>query len=398
MKLWPIDHETGRPRTDYTLRFSRDGTFQITVFTDLHFGENENKVEGPKKDAKTTKVMSDVLEREHSQLVVLNGDLISGDATHPHNASLYLDQVVAPIIEKDLPWASTYGNHECQYDFKPTELFQWEKRYKNSLTQNMISTDDSSKPGVTNYYLPVYSDSGLPEVPELLLWFFDSRGGNWPSGKRPDWVDESVVKWFKEKNSNLTKEYGRAIPSLAFFHIPLSAARAFQKDGRDPTKEPGVDGEEVKWQGRFWNERHIGYDVPFMTALSKTNGLLATFSGHDHENDWCFKWTDSISKETVPGNGVNVCYGRHAGYGGYGNLARGGRQILLKQDNLKDKVMTWIRLEDGAVTGNVTLNSTYGQDQYLPHNSLGCKSTPELHSAMVLFLLIAYLPLRLWSG
>jgi hypothetical protein len=136
--------------------------------------------------------MSDVLEREHSQLVVLNGDLISGDATHPHNASLYLDQVVAPIIEKDLPWASTYGNHECQYDFKPTELFQWEKRYKNSLTQNMISTDDSSKPGVTNYYLPVYSDSGLPEVPELLLWFFDSRGGNWPSGKRPDWVDESV--------------------------------------------------------------------------------------------------------------------------------------------------------------------------------------------------------------
>lgn len=61
-----------------------------------------------------------------------------------------------------------------------------------------------------------------------------------------------------------------------------------------------------------------------------------------------------------------MCYGRHSGYGGYGTLSRGGRQILLKKDTLKDEVITWIRLENGWVTENVTLNSTYGIDEYHP--------------------------------
>lgn len=59
-----------------------------------------------------------------------------------------------------------------------------------------------------------------------------------------------------------------------------------------------------------------------------------------------------------------MCYGRHTGYGGYGNLARGGRQILLHEDNLANDTETWIRLEDGSAQAHVTLNTTYGQDTY----------------------------------
>ena len=45
--------------------------------------------------------------------------------------------------------------------------------------------------------------------------------------------------------------------------------------------------------------------------------------------------------------------------------ARGGRQIVIDEAKLGDnEVDTWIRLEDGSVSGRITLNSTYGTDRY----------------------------------
>lgn len=167
----------------------------------------------------------------------------------------------------------------------------------------------------------------------------------------------------------------------------MNATRAFQEQGVNPTRDPGVNQEQVQ-QGGQYTVDYADWDVPFMQALLDTEGLLATFSGHDHWNDWCvqlfrdsgtsvclnpqlteyrcFKWNDTIGSATLPGNGLNMCYGRHTGYGGYSDLARGGRQILLKKNTLTDEVITWVRLESGFVTENVTLNSTYGIDEYHP--------------------------------
>lgn len=32
--------------------------------------------------------------------------------------------------------------------------------------------------GVSNYYLPIYSADKRDKTPKVILWFFDSRGGN----------------------------------------------------------------------------------------------------------------------------------------------------------------------------------------------------------------------------
>ncbi|KAI2465790.1 Metallo-dependent phosphatase-like protein [Annulohypoxylon bovei var. microspora] len=398
----PHPHTLSRPSDSRALRFLQDGTFQITVFSDLHFAEDEDSVSGPMQDARTAEVVRNVLECESSQLVVLNGDLISGYGTKADNATLYLDQVVAPIVDLGLTWATTYGNHDNQYYSRSADLLRREQEYENSLTRNMLP--DNSQAGVSNYFLQVYSASGDQDVPEVILWFFDSRGG----GEPHDWVDDSVVDWFKETSANLAQQYEKTIPSLAFFHIPITAAYEFQKSpGIDPSREPGVDGEEVTWQGGMY-DRKIGHDVSFMSALSSTDGLLATFSGHDHDNDWCYKWKPTTADQASAGDGVNVCYGRHTGYGGYGHLDRGGRQILLRQETLAEEVITWIRLEDGLVPENVTLNATYGQDEYHPlrqhielkrgelegaGNSL--QVVPGLYSATLFLFLIMYFPLRL---
>ena len=234
--------------------------------------------------------------------------------------------------------------------------------------------------GVTNYYLPVYPSDGQ-HTPCLILWFFDSRGGVYyqqsdESGneiQQPDWVDESAVDWFKKTNKALVHKHGRNIPSLAFVHIPTDAARQLQTvAGVRSHHQPGIDDDyPLARQAQGWcKDGSLGcdyghQDVPFMKAITSTPGLMALFSGHDHGNSWCYKWTAQIPNIHPKGNGINVCFGRHSGYGGYGTWTRGSRQILLTEELLENlEVDTWIRLETDDIVGSVTLNSSYNHDRY----------------------------------
>jgi predicted MPP superfamily phosphohydrolase len=92
------------------LHFTSSGTFKITVFEDLHFGEGENTDWGPSHDDRTLKLMRYILNYESPDLVVLNGDLITGQNTFTANATAYVDKIAGPIMEAGLPWASTYGS------------------------------------------------------------------------------------------------------------------------------------------------------------------------------------------------------------------------------------------------------------------------------------------------
>ncbi|KAL8341794.1 hypothetical protein RB601_005357 [Gaeumannomyces tritici] len=411
-----------------SLQFKEDGTFQISIFNDLHFGENAWDQWGPQQDANTLKVMDKVLDAEPSDLVVLNGDLITGDNAFLHNGSAYVDRIVAPMVRRGLPWASTYGNHDYQYNLSGGSILARERRFPGAMTTDMVR---DPRAGTTNYYLPVYGadcDAALTSnhsyvppgrpgrrcVPELVLWFFDSRGGflfqklNETSGERlghENWVHPSAVSWFRRTSRQLARSFGGAVvPSLAFVHIPVAASLALQTEhGRngsssssvDPNRQPGINDDcPLGPQAQGWcpdgRDRagcdYGGQDVPFMQALVDTPGLVALFSGHDHGNTWCHKWDRLVPGMTVEGNGLNLCFGQHTGYGGYGNWVRGGRQVLVTREMLRAReVDTWIRLETGNVVGSVSLNATYGKDAYpaTPNRMTHCptcdysKSSPE---------------------
>ncbi|KAF4759809.1 hypothetical protein N7455_000503 [Penicillium solitum] len=379
---------------DPTLRFMKDGTFHISIFEDLHFAEDDET------DAKSRQVMSSILAVERTNFVVLNGDLVSGERTQKFNSSQYVVSAISPLVNEGYLWASAYGNHDSEINLDPKEdVFNTERRHRNCLTQSRVSGPEA---GITNYYLPVFSHSAPnTSKPALILWFFDSKGGHYyqKSGegglsvKRRSWVDESVVEWFTSTKSKLKAEFG-IVPSLAFYHIPVHAMLEYQQGGLHPHRNPGSNRESVNPQGTLgWS--YDSQDMKFMKALVETEGLVAGFSGHDHLNDWCFKWDESLTEHGLTGNGMNLCYGRHTGYGGYGNLTRGSRQILLHEANLRDKTETWVRLEDGTISAHVTLNSTYSQDSYpAVTNSMGKKSihVPDhllsLFSLWVFFLII----------
>ena len=113
----------------------------------------------------------------------------------------------------------------------------------------------------------------------------------------------------------------------------------------------------------------------------------------------CFKW-NKTSDESVPGDQINMCYGRHSGYGGYGDAARGSRQILLNSTNIERNLRTWIRLEDGTISAPVHLNSTYGLDRYAPvtqersHSSDRSRLDDPSFLLFFVYVFIAVLSLR----
>lgn len=329
--------------------------------------------------------MNQILDAEPTtNLAVLNGDLITGENVYLDNGTHYLDQLVGPLLSRNLTWASTYGNHDSSFNLSRAALLACEQRWPNARTAQMVTTSTSA--GVSNYFLPVYPSSCTAAScsPALLLWFFDSRGGHLHQQRdpatgalvgQPDWVDESVVSWFRSTNAALVDAAGGTpIPALAFVHIPTNASLAAQEQGIDSRREPGVDDDApVAQQGQGWCSDGVdngtcaygGQDGPFMAAVAGTEGLVALFSGHDHGNTWCYRWEGRLPGMEVEGKGVNLCFGQHSGYGGYGNWIRGARQVVVSRDEEGEVVVeTYVRLESGAVVGAVSLNATYGRDEY----------------------------------
>lgn len=368
------------PETEPKLSLRTNNKLTLAIFSDLHFGEEEHGW-GIDQDIKSTRVMRNVLESEDSlDLVVLNGDLITGENTFKENSSAYVDQIVAPMVDKQLPWASTYGNHDSKFNLSREATFKTEKNYPLSYTRQM----DAGLPGVTNYYLLVQTADGRPAA---VLWFFDSRGGATyqrdPSNEDdiPNWVPEETAAWFSTTSAKLQGQYGR-LPSIAFVHIPPHPFLAAQKAELDPALFPGVnDDVPLSIQGEGNN------DDAFVDALMQEELLHSIYVGHDHGDAWCALWpeehgsvrTRSRRKAKRHGDdedrvGPFLCFSKHTGYGGYGTWDRGARIVQLSLedkngDGLSDgegemEVQTWVRMEGGDIVTHVALNETYGKDIY----------------------------------
>ncbi|KAM5379434.1 hypothetical protein ACJZ2D_004132 [Fusarium nematophilum] len=371
----------------HLLAFGRDGTFQISILEDLHYGEAPSTF-GPTQDALTSKTVAKILRNEpHTNLAVINGDIISRNNLMP-NSTKYLDHAVKPLLDRGLAWASIYGNHESNNIRNVEDIFRREHKWQSSRTESMVRNRKVA--GITNYYLLVYGANCARShgcVPKLILWFFDSRSGfkyhtldkDGNQVQRENWVDETVVKWFVSEKKKLRRKYKTTIPSLSFVHIPPNIFHAVQKDvSIDPYRNPGINDHFELGQAEKYcpdgtkNDTCTwgGQDIPFMEALAYTPGLMGVFVAHHHGNSWCYKWaSDTLPDYPVqPAAGpLSICYGQRTGYGGAGDWERGSRQLLVRQDRIsKGEFETWIRLESGQVVGSVTINETFGRDVYPP--------------------------------
>lgn len=110
------------PSARAPLRVREDGRFKIVQISDTHMvtgaGDCKDAVDAggndlPESEADplTVRFMGEILDAEKPDLVVLTGDQLHHDIPDSQSA---LFKVVAPIIERAIPFAAVFGNHDSE--------------------------------------------------------------------------------------------------------------------------------------------------------------------------------------------------------------------------------------------------------------------------------------------
>lgn len=112
-----------KPRPDaQTLRVGDDGKFKIVQISDTHMvtgvGVCKDAIDARGKnlpeseaDPLTVDFIGKILDVEKPDLVILAGDQLHHDISDSQSA---LFKVVAPIIERSIPFAAVFGNHDSE--------------------------------------------------------------------------------------------------------------------------------------------------------------------------------------------------------------------------------------------------------------------------------------------
>ena len=300
-------HLTTLPR----LSFRSDGSFTIAQFSDLHLG-SPNPIAA---DSGTFRLVRKIIDMEKPDLVVLTGDVSYMPAGHTRPRSWQM--IVALLDGKAVPWAFVQGNHDSQYSgYARVDSLLATTRY------GLYRVGPAGVTGHGNYVLPVYRRDGTSIG--ALIWCFDSGAySTKPSGF--GWVTASQVAWFKAESDLLVGSDGATTTGLAFFHIPLQQY-------------------PVEWLGRvctgyrYKKTRVQEKDEGLYAAFQERSRVAACFVGHDHTNDY---------EGTL--SGVDLCYGRYTGFGGYGvsGYQRGARVIKLAEG--VRGYTSYIRQADGTL-------------------------------------------------
>ena len=110
------------PNAPVTLRVREDGKFRIVQISDTHMvtdvgvckdaidADGEDLPES-EADPLTVSFVGEILDAEKPDLVVLSGDQLHHDIRDSQSA---LFKVVAPMIERSIPFAAVFGNHDSE--------------------------------------------------------------------------------------------------------------------------------------------------------------------------------------------------------------------------------------------------------------------------------------------
>lgn len=120
-----VRHCTTKPRPDgprAALRVREDGSFKIVQISDTHMvtgvGVCKDAIDArgqplPESaaDPLTVNFLRRILDVEKPDLVILTGDQLHHDIPDSQSA---LFKVVAPLIERSVPYAAVFGNHDAE--------------------------------------------------------------------------------------------------------------------------------------------------------------------------------------------------------------------------------------------------------------------------------------------
>ncbi|KAH3757109.1 metallophosphoesterase family protein [Pelomyxa schiedti] len=329
----------------HALHFS-NYTFKIMQLTDLHFAHEID-------DLLTLPIMEAVLDAEMQEspvgVVIMTGDIISGSEMNnstegKRHAQEEWEKMAQPLIDRGLVWAITsfrssanrsltplcfisfrFGNHDDMGPCTREELMTIDQ----SLTGSLSQFGPSDLPGVSNYWLPIYSSAEETEIAAILYLIASSDGGCEDVPDGDGCVSYNQVDWYKSISREQTGA-GKPKFSLMFSHIPLP-------------EYVDVWNNETCYGTRYEDACCPHLNTGLYDAMVEMGDVRAFLCGHDHRNDYCGAFAAHPE--------VSLCYGRKSGWGYYEpwRMLHGSRVIELTMDpqTLDISYSMWIRNKDG---------------------------------------------------
>lgn len=299
------------------LNFNKNGLFKIAQFTDVHYFHGN-----PKSDTALL-VIQRVLDTEKPDLVIFTGDIVTQKPVKEG-----WDAITKLVIDRKVPFAVTFGNHDDEVGTTRLELEKIITAYPyncNYPTAGQLS-------GVMNNVIPIYGSNKDMQVKSLIYCFDSGAYSTIGNLEGYGWITTDIIDWYKKQSLHYTVQNNfQPIPALAYFHIPLPEYRLAFND--ESNKRVGVRKE---------NECPPELNSGMFLAMKEMRDVMATFVGHDHVNDYMVNYHD-----------IALAYGQFSGgRTTYTPEMNGARIVQLKEG--KREFDTWIRLLDGSVKYKLT--------------------------------------------
>lgn len=120
-------------------RFHNDGTYKIMQIADLHYSVGNGACKDTDKepcvgDPETQEWLGHALDIEMPDLVVFSGDQLNGQETS-YDARSVLAKFAKPVVDRQIPWAAIFGNHDSEIDDDRAEQMRTLMNMPYSLAQ-----------------------------------------------------------------------------------------------------------------------------------------------------------------------------------------------------------------------------------------------------------------------
>lgn len=301
----------------------RNGYFKMVQLTDLHY-----KL-GVKASQQALDCIREMVTEEKPDLVMVTGDII-----YSMPADSTLSVVLSTLSSLGVPFAITFGNHD--YDFKAPSAALYAQMQK---TPHCVMPVQQGKN--LDYSLPVMSSNGKRTA--AVLYCIDTHNRSSIAGVDGyQWITQSQITWYRQRSSVYKQQNGgKALPALAFMHIPL------------PEYNYATDNTQCPMYGSRLERAYApSLNSGMFTAMKEQGDVMGVFCGHDHDNDYAVAYY-----------GILLAHGRFSGGNTeYNHLKSGARVIVLKEG--KREFDTWIRERGGNTLYYTTFPKNYIKDDW----------------------------------
>lgn len=291
------------------LNFGSDGRFKIVQFTDIHYQS------GSEHSPYSLKMMIATIDEENPDLVVFSGDVVVSAPT-----AKGWDEVLDPVISRNIPYMVVLGNHDDESEWNRAEVAHYVSKKRGLINANPVIE------GVKGYFNDAVSINDLQGKPAFTIYTMDSHAYSTNVRvKGYGWFDHSQIQWYRDKSGEIRGAAKDTIPALAFFHIPLPEYTYAFNDLKN--KRVGV---------RYEPECAPAINTGMFAEMLLQGDVIGAFVGHDHVNDYLVDYY-----------GIALAYGCWSGSKNTYTRSQNGARIIVLQSGIRG-FETYLRQYDGS--------------------------------------------------